>query len=313
LSVQTAERPLALPQSDWINRLDFLWLEVTNRCNLQCSHCYADSSPYEPATHGLKQDDWLRVLVEARGLGCQSVQFIGGEPLLHVGLEELIQKAHLLGYTFIEVFSNGTRLHEGTLRFFSKYGVNFATSLYSTDPATHDAITRVRGSQAKTVRALQLAVELGVPTRVGVIEMAENEGSATNVVDYITSIGVKRVGVDRLRGVGRGQEGVGQENSYEALCGACWRGRLAINSAGDVSPCVFSHFCKIGEVSEGLSKILDKQKLHVFRTKVRNMDETRQVDFCWPSPCGPNDCAPNQCGPINCGPQNCGPTQCNPI
>jgi sulfatase maturation enzyme AslB (radical SAM superfamily) len=25
--------------------LDFLWLELTNRCNLQCTHCYADSGP----------------------------------------------------------------------------------------------------------------------------------------------------------------------------------------------------------------------------------------------------------------------------
>ena len=25
--------------------LDFLWLELTNRCNLQCVHCYTQSPP----------------------------------------------------------------------------------------------------------------------------------------------------------------------------------------------------------------------------------------------------------------------------
>ncbi len=26
-------------------RLSFIWLELTARCNLECVHCYADSSP----------------------------------------------------------------------------------------------------------------------------------------------------------------------------------------------------------------------------------------------------------------------------
>ena len=33
---------LPTPAAGPDNRLDFLWLELTNRCNLQCVHCYTE-------------------------------------------------------------------------------------------------------------------------------------------------------------------------------------------------------------------------------------------------------------------------------
>jgi MoaA/NifB/PqqE/SkfB family radical SAM enzyme len=48
--------------------LTFVWLEITGKCQLQCSHCYADSGP--SGTHGrMSTPDWLRVIDQAAGLG----------------------------------------------------------------------------------------------------------------------------------------------------------------------------------------------------------------------------------------------------
>jgi hypothetical protein len=42
--------PLAVPslvaKEEAMSRLDMLWLEVTNVCNLECIHCYSNSGPY---------------------------------------------------------------------------------------------------------------------------------------------------------------------------------------------------------------------------------------------------------------------------
>ena len=77
---------------EWLIRgLEFLWLELTGRCNLECLHCYADSGPQRPAYESMQLEDWKGVLREASELGCKSVQFIGGEPALYPNLCELIQ------------------------------------------------------------------------------------------------------------------------------------------------------------------------------------------------------------------------------
>lgn len=60
--------------------LSFVWLEVTGKCQLQCTHCYAESGP--SGTHGkMGTADWIRVIDEAADLDVTAVQFIGGEPM----------------------------------------------------------------------------------------------------------------------------------------------------------------------------------------------------------------------------------------
>src|SRR5580658_702755 len=78
--------------------LSFLWLELTNKCNLSCAHCYAESGPRPSRKDVLTTNDYRRLLDEAAAIGCRAVQFIGGEPTLHRGLPELIAHARVLGY-----------------------------------------------------------------------------------------------------------------------------------------------------------------------------------------------------------------------
>ena len=52
----------------------FLWLEITGRCGLSCSHCYAGSGP--AGSHGtMTAGDWRSVITQAAGLGVSMVQF----------------------------------------------------------------------------------------------------------------------------------------------------------------------------------------------------------------------------------------------
>jgi MoaA/NifB/PqqE/SkfB family radical SAM enzyme len=55
----------------------FLWLEITGRCSLGCSHCYAGSGP--SGSHGIMTaGDWRSVISQAADLGVSMVQFMGG-------------------------------------------------------------------------------------------------------------------------------------------------------------------------------------------------------------------------------------------
>ena len=64
------------------NGLQFLWLELTARCNLHCVHCCANSSPPARTDRALTTSRYLGVFDEASRSGCRQVQFIAGEPTL---------------------------------------------------------------------------------------------------------------------------------------------------------------------------------------------------------------------------------------
>src|ERR1035437_3827001 len=90
--------------------LDFVWLELTNRCNLRCTHCYTQSSPTSGRSDVLTTVDYLKLIQDIHAEGCRTIQFIGGEPTLNRDLQILISEAHRRGFSFIEVFTNLTRL-----------------------------------------------------------------------------------------------------------------------------------------------------------------------------------------------------------
>jgi MoaA/NifB/PqqE/SkfB family radical SAM enzyme len=120
LLMTTAENVQRVPA---LNDLSFLWLEITARCNLFCSHCYAESGVHG-AVHGdMSFADWTCVIDEAAGLGCRSIQFIGGEPTMHPQLDDLVDHANHRGFAFIEVFTNATRLGQKLLGCFQRAGV----------------------------------------------------------------------------------------------------------------------------------------------------------------------------------------------
>ncbi len=64
-----------------------LWLHLTNRCNLACTHCMFVSSPH--ASLELGKDEVARIIQEAGDLGCWLYYATGGEPLIHEGYETL--------------------------------------------------------------------------------------------------------------------------------------------------------------------------------------------------------------------------------
>ncbi|MCR4306688.1 MAG: radical SAM protein [Candidatus Yonathbacteria bacterium] len=309
--------------------IDFLWLELTNQCNLQCVHCYAESSPRTGHSDILLLADYERLIDEARALGCKKIQFIGGEPTLNQDLECLIVRAVSVGYLFIEVFTNLTHLPQKLLACFKNYGVRVATSIYAPTEDVHDRITQVNGSFNKTIRNLQRLLDASVSVRVGVINMKQNSDLIDATTQFLKNKGIKDVGIDCLRLFGRGR--TGGKGDLQELCGACASGTLCIAPDGRVSPCIMSKDWSIGSVLETpLVDIVESEKLRSLRRDIyRTVVEPREVSdasnhgngntisvcdphcppYCEPA-CSPR-CGPT-CDPISCNPRSCWPAMCNP-
>jgi MoaA/NifB/PqqE/SkfB family radical SAM enzyme len=296
--------------------LDFLWLEITAQCNLSCVHCYADSGPAR-ALHGrLGLADWLAALGQAADLGCKKVQFIGGEPTLHPDLPTLIESARGLGFSTIEVFTNGTLFTEDLKNSFLRHHIHLAFSVYSAQEDVHEAITREKGSFAKTMASLQWAIGGGLPVRVAVVQMEANAGeNIEQTRKMLGEMGVASISSGHLRGIGRGARGKKSEPCFDELCGRCWQQKLCLTANGEIYPCVFARFYPIGNLGQGLGYVLDSPERSAFRTALlaaqsqqRGNAHARscacEPDFP-PVPCDPD------LGPVPCDPDLV-PVPCDP-
>ncbi|MGI8467426.1 MAG: radical SAM protein [Pyrinomonadaceae bacterium] len=342
MNVMTTDLPLNIEKRKrkLMTGIDFLWLEITSKCNLYCGHCYADSGPHSSLHGEMQLKDWINILSEAASLGCRQAQFIGGEPTLHPNLTEMINRAVTdFGYQTVEVFTNGTNLSAELIKFFTNKKVTLATSFYSDDAEVHDRITNRAGSFTRTVEGIRRAVEAGIFIRAGVIETIYNRGHYGAAKSFLNNIGVKQIGYDRERGIGRGANAqvAIKSNPMKELCGRCWQGKLCVTADAKTFPCVFSRFLDLGDPREGLDSILKSKRLNDFRAEMSELFPAKFVGdeiadsptACQPDiPCSPDQCEPaSGCDPSGpcepgcpctpeepaCSPQNCLPNEpCNP-
>jgi MoaA/NifB/PqqE/SkfB family radical SAM enzyme len=230
--------------------LDFLWLELTNRCNLQCVHCYTESGPHTGDGDLLTTDDYLSVMSQAYALGCRRMQFIGGEPQLNRDFHRLLVASKEIGFEFVEVFTNLTRLDDDTVRFAQSAGIRFATSVYSDRPEVHHAITRNRSSHARTVKNLKRLIDSEVVTRAAVIVIDQEPADVQRTKRFLSDLGVRHVRDSPVREFGRGEEVLSQSAQMSGLCGHCWSGRLCVAPDGNAYPCVMARQWPVGNVLE---------------------------------------------------------------
>lgn len=291
-------------------KLDFLWLELTNKCNLKCVHCYAGSGPEEGGDDIMTADDYTKLLKESSDLGCKAVQFIGGEPTLNKSLPDLIKTAKSLGYESIEVFTNLIALPAPLLKSFVENDVKVATSFYSANPSIHDDITERKGSHKRTVDNIKRVVESGLPLRAGIIEMDQNAGGTEQTTAFLKSIGVNDISNDKQRGFGRAERQV--EPQMSELCGQCAGGTLAVSPDGKISPCIMSKAWSTANVGDAsLLDVVISDKLAGLREAIGIATGTI-TNYCTPE--RPSDCAPMNPDTPGCRPAGtyCGPSDCTP-
>lgn len=155
-------------------------LLVTPRCPLHCVHCYGRAA----ARAVLGTAAWRRVLDELAALGALMVTFSGGEPLQRRDLTVLLRHADARGFA-LTLFTSGTGL---TARHVAAWRAlrwrEIAVSLYAVDPAVHDAVTGVRGSWQRSVRALERLRAAGLPVAVNHTVLQRTRGTVAALRDW---------------------------------------------------------------------------------------------------------------------------------
>ena len=292
-------------------RLDYVWLELTAKCNCTCLHCYGSfGTPRTDNQIALTVKDWEKAIRTIQVLGCKSVQFIGGEPLLHPYIMHLLRYARQHDIENIDVFTNGTFLDKDTVGELSKVRASVRISLYGYDEASHDAITQKKGSFKALDIALKLLREAKIPTTIAVVIMRENQDSLDQIISYIESAGHRYTGYDTIRPVfGDGLSPHAVTNTeilrkrymetprffttkdrfaINKNWNSCWFGKFALTASGDIIPCIFARDDICGNIKRNsLHEIRDKL-LSYWRITKDDVAECKSCEFRYAC----DDCRP---------------------
>ncbi len=277
------------------SKLNLIWLELTTACNLKCLHCYNGSRPFSIQAKKIDSRTWSRCLLEARELGCKKCQFIGGEPLmLGKQLYSLIKFARELKYDCIELFTNGTLLNDELIDIFRMYNVSVAVSLYGNSAKVHERVTRRVGSFHRTISNLRELVINGIPLRVSIIVMKQNEDHLHDTIEFLhDKIGVNNIDYDLVRPSGRGCNKKLMPKRFNEKFRLtkpkfpqidkdtfvhrryfhnCFSRSLCITSNGNVTPCIMIRDKILGNISnQSLINVFENCETQNFRKLTKNV------------------------------------------
>ena len=85
-------------------------MDITNRCNFHCPVCFAETDGQRG--HYFLALEQVREMLQSlvnRPVPCRRIQFSGGEPTLHPEFPRILGTARELGFTHVQVATNGSR------------------------------------------------------------------------------------------------------------------------------------------------------------------------------------------------------------
>jgi AdoMet-dependent heme synthase len=163
--------------------------DLTYRCNERCVHCYLDHEDHGELTTA----ECFSVLEQLAEAGALFLTLSGGEIFLRQDLFELLDFARRLHFdvslktnALLITPERAARLHELGVR-------HVQISVYSDEPAVHDAITKVPGSLARTLAAIPLLLSEGLRVKLACPLMRQNLLAYRGVMALAEKLGVPYV------------------------------------------------------------------------------------------------------------------------
>lgn len=146
-------------------------IELTNRCNLNCYHCFS-------GRHGGRHDLPLSVLQEvldnARSHGFDLISFTGGDPTVYRHFDEALARTVGAGYPF-GFNTNGwnfVQIYQMLLPYRDQLRI-ITFSLDGATEVTHDRL-RGKGSFRRVLQAMSLCVVHDLPFSINMVVTAHN-------------------------------------------------------------------------------------------------------------------------------------------
>lgn len=188
---------------DWIGRIDqrteehptpwLVSLELTERCNLRCAHCYVNrpAGDDEVRRKEMPLGEWQGILDQVADAGTLWLFVTGGEPLLRPDFAEFYLYAKRKGLHVI-LFTNGTLLTPDLADLLAEYPPwETEITLYGATAGTYERVTGVPGSYARCRRGIDLLLERGLSLNLKTVALTLNVHEVPAMQRLADDLGVR--------------------------------------------------------------------------------------------------------------------------
>lgn len=164
-------------------------------CDNDCVHCVIadDRRALEESGYpiDLSTSEWREILDTYKSVGADYIVLTGGEVALRPDFDGIVARCRELGF-FIGVQTNGRAFarREPCLAVENVERIYFTVAIHGSTPATHDAITRIRGSFAETAAGLRNLRRMGKGVTAKVVISNFNRTDLLPILEVVGRLGV---------------------------------------------------------------------------------------------------------------------------
>jgi radical SAM protein with 4Fe4S-binding SPASM domain len=181
------QHPLFGGKGPLLRHLD---LELTERCNNACLHCYINlpADDGEAARRELTTGQWQEILDQAADLGALSVRFTGGEPLLRPDFVEIYLYARRLGMK-VMLFTNARLITPELADLLARVPPlkKVEVSVYGMRAASYEAVACAPGAFAEFRRGVDLLEARRIPFVIKPVLLPPNRGEIKEFEDWVAA------------------------------------------------------------------------------------------------------------------------------
>jgi radical SAM protein with 4Fe4S-binding SPASM domain len=192
---------------------------LTQRCNLFCTHCYMSAFPHADTSADFTTEECFKVMDDIAKVNPDVFLILtGGEPLVRKDIFDLASYASDKGFTVV-LGTNGVLLREKQAQEMRRSGIQGASiSLDSVDPEKHDRFRQLPGAFEGAIRATEILRAEGLDFSIHMSVMAWNVGEIPAMIDFVRGLGAKVLNFFFLVQTGRGKNIIDiQPDQYEEI------------------------------------------------------------------------------------------------
>lgn len=194
-----------------MKKLEELYIEILDKCNLKCRHCSTEACQEKNAF--MKLETYKRIIEECSQLGLKRVFISGGEPLLHPNLLDMIEFSKNKGLE-VRVYSCGMNYIDNKFVGFDEKiflrlkNVEIERIIFSMHgmEEEHNYITDNEKAYKCLLETIENCKKANLSFEIHTVPMSNNYEKLEEIVENAKKLGAKKVSLLRLVPQGRLRE-----------------------------------------------------------------------------------------------------------